>query len=68
MRKIFHEFPIFCQSNNWDRYYSNYRFSNILSSCTYMPYSVGFSDNKNDALKVINALTLNYRTEKRVEY
>ena len=58
----------FGQSNNWDRCYSNHRFSNLLGSCTYIPYPVNFSDNKNDALKVINALTLNYRTKKRVEY
>lgn len=58
----------FSQSNNWDRCHSNHRFSNVLGSCTYMPYSVKFSGNKNDALKVINVLTLNYRTKKRVEY
>ena len=65
---MYHEFQIFRQSNNWDRYRSNYRFSNVLSSYTYMPYFVRFSDNKNDALKVINVLTLNYRIKKRVEY
>ncbi len=65
---MYHEFQIFRQSNNWDRYRSNYRFSKVLSSYTYMPYFIRFSDNKNDALKVINVLTLNYRIKKRVEY